>query len=78
VASEFTDRLRGAPGACDPDLARTAVDLLRTLPATANREVLLVTDLHAGNVLSAEREPWLVVDPNRMSVTRPTIRSSTC
>ncbi|MDG2304629.1 MAG: aminoglycoside phosphotransferase family protein [Candidatus Binatia bacterium] len=25
--------------------------------------VLLATDLHAGNVLSAEREPWLVIDP---------------
>ena len=26
-------------------------------------EVLLATDLHAGNVLRAEREPWLVIDP---------------
>jgi len=25
--------------------------------------VLLATDLHAGNVLSAERQPWLVIDP---------------
>jgi streptomycin 6-kinase len=25
--------------------------------------VLLVTDLHAGNVLAASREPWLVIDP---------------
>jgi streptomycin 6-kinase len=25
--------------------------------------VLLCTDLHAGNVLAAEREPWLVIDP---------------
>ncbi len=25
--------------------------------------MLLATDLHAGNVLAAEREPWLVVDP---------------
>jgi len=25
--------------------------------------VLLATDLHAGNVLSAQREPWLVIDP---------------
>jgi streptomycin 6-kinase len=25
--------------------------------------VLLVTDLHAGNVLAAQREPWLVIDP---------------
>jgi streptomycin 6-kinase len=26
-------------------------------------EVLLATDLHAGNILRAEREPWLVIDP---------------
>jgi streptomycin 6-kinase len=26
-------------------------------------DVLLATDLHAGNVLRAEREPWLVIDP---------------
>jgi streptomycin 6-kinase len=24
---------------------------------------LLATDLHAGNVLRAQREPWLVIDP---------------
>ena len=29
---------------------------------TAN-DVLLGTDVHAGNVLRAEREPWLVIDP---------------
>src|SRR5260370_38437592 len=26
-------------------------------------EVLLATDLHAGNVLRSERESWLVIDP---------------
>ena len=25
--------------------------------------MLLCTDLHAENILSAEREPWLVIDP---------------
>ena len=33
------------------------------LPDPANTDVLLATDLHAGNVLRAEREPWLVIDP---------------
>jgi streptomycin 6-kinase len=33
------------------------------LPATAERQVLLCTDIHAGNVLAARREPWLVIDP---------------
>jgi streptomycin 6-kinase len=33
------------------------------LPDTADRQVLLCTDLHAGNILAAQREPWLVIDP---------------
>lgn len=27
------------------------------------QDVLLATDLHAGNVLRAQREPWLAIDP---------------
>ncbi len=37
--------------------------LFRTLPDSAERHVMLCTDLHADNVLAAEREPWLVIDP---------------
>jgi streptomycin 6-kinase len=62
-AEEFVQRLAVAPGAVDPGLARAGTDLFRALPASADRRVLLCTDLHAGNVLSAGREPWLVVDP---------------
>ncbi|MDQ6605904.1 MAG: aminoglycoside phosphotransferase family protein [Actinomycetota bacterium] len=47
----------------DPGLARVGLETLRGLPGTAERSVLLCTDLHAGNVLSAQREPWLVIDP---------------
>lgn len=47
----------------DPGLAREGVALFRALPSTADRQVLLATDLHAGNILSARREPWLVIDP---------------
>jgi len=38
-------------------------DLLRKLPFVASRCMLLHQDLHPGNVLAAEREPWLVIDP---------------
>lgn len=47
----------------DPGLVNEGLRLLKELPRTAPREVLLATDLHAGNVLRAEREPWLVIDP---------------
>jgi streptomycin 6-kinase len=55
---------RGPAGgrALDPGLARAGVALFRELPASAGRDVLLCTDLHAGNALAAEREPWLVID----------------
>ncbi len=35
----------------------------RRRPRTADHHVLLCTDLHAGNILAAERERWLVIDP---------------
>jgi streptomycin 6-kinase len=44
-------------------LVREGLRLFQDLPRTAPIEVLLATDLHAGNVLRAEREPWLVIDP---------------
>ncbi|HEU5110293.1 MAG TPA: aminoglycoside phosphotransferase family protein [Micromonosporaceae bacterium] len=62
-AAEFQQRLALGPGQLDPGLARAGMELFRTLPATAERRVLLCTDLHAGNILAAEREPWLAIDP---------------
>jgi streptomycin 6-kinase len=44
-------------------LVRAGLELFRELPASAPARVLLATDLHAGNVLEAERAPWLVIDP---------------
>jgi streptomycin 6-kinase len=47
----------------EPALVREGLSLFRELPLNAPSEVLLATDLHAGNVLRSEREPWLVIDP---------------
>jgi len=47
----------------DAALVREGLRLFEELPRTAPAEVLLATDLHAGNVLRAQREPWLVIDP---------------
>ena len=46
-----------------PTLVREGLRLFEELPRTAPENVLLATDLHAGNVLMAERMPWLVIDP---------------
>jgi streptomycin 6-kinase len=47
----------------DRRLLHRAVDALRTLLDSQGEQVLLDQDLHAGNVLRAAREPWLVIDP---------------
>lgn len=51
------------PALTDPGMVRAGLALFRSLPRDAGRAVLLATDLHAGNVLAAERAPWLVIDP---------------
>jgi streptomycin 6-kinase len=62
-ADAFEAKLAQGRARIDPGLARDGIALFRALPASASREALLCTDLHAGNVLAAEREPWLVIDP---------------
>ena len=47
----------------DAGLVREGLRLFTELPRTAPTEVLLATDLHAGNILRSKREPWLVIDP---------------
>jgi streptomycin 6-kinase len=64
-AEEFEQDYAAAPaaGRIDPGLARAGIALFRHLPQTADRQVLLCTDLHGDNILAAQREPWLVIDP---------------
>lgn len=62
-AAEFEERLASSPGPLDAGLAHAGMELFRGLPASAEREVLLATDLHAGNVVASRRAPWLVIDP---------------
>lgn len=62
-ADRFEARPPGTEGALDAGLVREGVRLFRSLPRSADRSVLLCTDLHAGNILAATREPWLAIDP---------------
>jgi streptomycin 6-kinase len=63
-ADEFEQAAAAAPAPwLDLGLARAGIALFRELPANAADRVLLCTDLHAGNVLAATREPWLAIDP---------------
>jgi streptomycin 6-kinase len=47
----------------DAGLVQEGLRLFEELPRTSPNDVLLATDLHAGNILQAQREPWLVIDP---------------
>jgi streptomycin 6-kinase len=52
--------------ASDPGLARRALVTMRVRPAATEHQVLLHGDLNPTNVLAAEREPWLAIDPKPM------------
>jgi streptomycin 6-kinase len=47
----------------DAGLVREGLRLFQALAKPLPTDRLLATDLHAGNVLRSEREPWLVIDP---------------
>jgi len=61
-------------------LLDAAVSALEELAPTQGEQVLVHQDLHGENVLAAEREPWLVIDPKPLAGERefglaPIIRS---
>ena len=47
----------------DRGLVQEGLAVWGHLGVPSAEDVLLATDLHAGNVLSAEREPWIAIDP---------------
>ena len=61
-------------------LLDTALEILSTLPGSQGAQVLVHQDLHAHNVLRAQREPWLAIDPKPLAgeiefAVAPIIRS---
>lgn len=80
-ASRLRARWTQAGRPFESRLVDAALDALASLPATQGESVLLHQDLHGGNVLAAEREPWLAIDPKPLAGERefglaPIIRSS--
>ncbi|HEV2476553.1 MAG TPA: aminoglycoside phosphotransferase family protein [Candidatus Dormibacteraeota bacterium] len=64
----------------NPRLVDAALDAIRDLAPSQGEQVLLHQDLHGWNVLAAQREPWLVIDPKPLVGERefglaPIIRS---
>jgi streptomycin 6-kinase len=74
-ASYLPERWRG-----ERPLLDAALEAIRELAPTQGEQVLLHQDLHGENVLAAEREPWLVIDPKpllgeREFAVAPIVRS---
>ncbi len=53
----------GGPPPMNPRVVDAAISLRQELLASAPESVLLHGDFHHHNVLQAQREPWLVIDP---------------
>ena len=70
VAAEWAvlveERLHRLNPPLDAGLVRRGARLLRELPASASRNAVLHGDFNPGNILSARRRPWLVIDPKPM------------
>ena len=65
----------------DHRLRDAASHLLRELVPTQGELVLVHQDLHAENVLAAQRQPWLTIDPKPLAAERelsaaPIVRST--
>ncbi|MEL7525901.1 MAG: aminoglycoside phosphotransferase family protein [Pseudomonadota bacterium] len=65
--SSLEDDWRGAGTPCEKRLVDAAVAAVTDLGSDETRSVLLHQDLHGHNVLSAEREAWLAIDPKPLA-----------
>ena len=66
---------------CERCLIDEALRYIDLLSETQGQQVLLHQDLHGHNILSAQREPWLAIDPKPLCGERefslaPIVRSS--
>jgi streptomycin 6-kinase len=69
-AAELPPRWERAGRPCERRLVDAAVETLAALRGSQGEQVLVNQDLHGGNVLRSEREPWLVIDPKPLLAER--------
>ena len=69
-AGYLPDEFERAGRPFETELFEEALDAIRTLPGSQGELVLVNEDLHADNVLRAERQPWLVIDPKPLAGER--------
>ncbi|MEX2245906.1 MAG: aminoglycoside phosphotransferase family protein [Dehalococcoidia bacterium] len=62
--AKLRERHHGTTGPLPAEMIDRGESLYRDLVASQSEPVLLHGDLHHFNILSAQREPWLIVDPH--------------
>jgi len=63
IESWAAETVASCAGWLDAGLVQEGLRMLKQLSLECSDDVLLATDLHAGNVLRARRKPWLAIDP---------------
>ena len=70
LAQEITTDWERSGRSVDRRLVDAALEAFDHLSRTQGEQVLVNQDLHADNVISARREPWLVIDPKPLTGER--------
>ena len=70
IEDEAPHLLEDLESARDQRLKDAALSYLNDLVPSQGERVLVNQDLHGANVLAAEREPWLVIDPKPLAAER--------
>ena len=70
IEDEAPHLLEDLERARDRRLKDAALSYLNELVPSQGERVLVNQDLHGANVLAAEREPWLVIDPKPLGAER--------
>lgn len=68
--ASLPQRWESAGRPVDVRLLELALESLERLRTTQGPQVLVHQDLHGGNILRAQREPWLVIDPKPLAGER--------
>lgn len=69
-ARELPERFHRLERPFEPSLVRDAADLCAKLAASTEPVILANRDYHLGNVLAAQRESWLLIDPKPLAGER--------
>ncbi len=62
-ADTFSKKYQAAGRPFAEPLLRRAIEVCQHLASAAETGTMANRDLHLGNILAAQREPWLVIDP---------------